>query len=92
MSNDVLLKDVCGYLPCSILKFSLDLPTDLCAVAMLKTSQKVCNTNAQASCHLEAATNAMECLTIKISYKSVKNTRDPNGRWGNGFYTLLVDI
>lgn len=39
------------------------------------------------SCH-----NAMECLAIKISYKSVKNTRDPNGRWGNGFYTLLVDI
>lgn len=39
------------------------------------------------SCH-----NAMECLAIKISYKNVKNTRDPNGRWGNGFYTLLVDI
>lgn len=46
-------------------------------------------------CIPTTATNVTYCFAIKISYKSVKNARDPNvrnKRRGYGFYTLLVDI
>lgn len=46
-------------------------------------------------CIPTTATNVTYCFAIKISYKSVKNARDPNvrnKRRGYGFRTLLVDI
>lgn len=46
-------------------------------------------------CIPTTATNVTYCFAIKISYKSVKNARDPNvrnKRRGYGFHTLLVDI